>query len=281
MAHVAEYKKKVVTNLTKLLVDYPIIGALNMENLPAGALQKMRASLRGKAEILMTKRRLMRVAFEEAEKQKKGVLQLYDKLRGMPALLFTKDNPFTIYKTLKKSKSQAPAKAGNIAPMDISVQAGPTPFLPGPIIGELGQFGIKTGVENGKVAIKADKVVVKEGEEINAKLAGLLTRLGIQPMEIGLDLTAVYEEGIIYDRKILDVDEDEFLASITSAAVYARNLAFDIAFPVKEFMPDMIGKAFREAKAIGIECNILEKEIIPDLLAKANAQCASLKKMVN
>ena len=151
----AQYKKDIVSKVAKLLVEYPIIGTVNMENLPASALQNMRTQLRGKAELFMTKRRLMKVAFEEAEKSRKGINVLVEHLKGMPALLFTKENPFAIYKIIKKSKSKAAAKAGQIAPNDIVVKAGPTPFMPGPIIGELGQFRIKTGVENSKVAIKS------------------------------------------------------------------------------------------------------------------------------
>jgi large subunit ribosomal protein L10 len=42
-----------------------------------------------------------------------------------------------LYKILQKSKSSAPAKAGQTAPNDIYVKAGKTSFAPGPIIGEL------------------------------------------------------------------------------------------------------------------------------------------------
>ena len=58
-AHVAEYKKEIVNELVNLMTEYPIIGVVNMENLPAPQLQKMRAQLRGNFYITMTKRRLM------------------------------------------------------------------------------------------------------------------------------------------------------------------------------------------------------------------------------
>jgi large subunit ribosomal protein L10 len=281
MAHVSQEKKDIVAKLVKLITEYPIIGAVNMENLPAPALQKMKASLRDQAFIWMAKRRLMKVAFAEAEKTKKDISKLVDYLRGMPALIFTKENPFKIYKKIKQSKSPAPAKPGQIAPKDIEVKAGPTPFMPGPIIGELGQIGIKTGVENGKVAIKEDAVVVKEGEEIKANVAGLLTRLGIEPMELGLDITAFFEDGVIYDRKVLDIDEDKFLSDLTQAAAYANNLAVEIAFPTKDTTDLLIGKAFREAKTLGIECNVLDPEIIEELIARGEAQAIGIKTTAN
>lgn len=281
MAHVAQYKKDIVANLVKLMQEYPIIGTVNMENLPAAALQKMVAQLRGKASLTMTKRRLMKLAFLEAEKTKKGVSALVEHLKGMPALLFTKENPFKIYKLIKKSKSPAPAKPGQIAQKDIEVKAGSTQFLPGPIIGELSSLGIKTAVENGKVAIKEDRVVVKEGEEINAKAAGILTRLGIEPMEVGLDITAVYENGVIYDKKILDIDEEKFIADLTKAAGCARNLAMEIAYATKDTITSLIVKSYLDSKALGQEVCILVPGVIDCLLVKAQNQAEGLKQTVN
>src|SRR3989338_4447040 len=158
MAHVAEYKKKIVADLVRQLVSSPIIGAVDMENLPAPQLQKMRAQLRGKVSFAMTKRRLMKIAIAQAKEKKKGVEEIEKYLKGMPALIFTNENPFKLYRMLEKNKSPAPAKAGQTAPRDIIVPAGPTSFAPGPIIGELGQIGIRTGVEGGKVSVKSDSI---------------------------------------------------------------------------------------------------------------------------
>src|SRR3989338_4472753 len=211
MAHVAQYKKDVVSRLAKLMQEYPIIGAVNMENLPAPQLQVMRSKLRGSVEMVMTKRRLIKIGIEQVKSKKPGIEKLEQYLYGMPALLFTKGNPFSLSRTLRQNKSPAPAKGGQTAPRDIIIPAGPTPFAPGPVIGEFGAIGIKAGVEGGKVAVKADTVVARAGEKIKPKVAEILTRLGIQPMEVGLDLVAVFENGIIYTKDILSVDDKEYL----------------------------------------------------------------------
>ncbi|MBU0614745.1 MAG: 50S ribosomal protein L10 [Nanoarchaeota archaeon] len=281
MAHVSEEKKQVVKKVVDMINKYPIIGTIDMENLPAPQLQTMKSQLRGKVEIFMTKRRLIKVALDQVKESKKGIEGLVPKLTGMPALLFTSENPFSLFKTLKKSKSSAPAKPGQVAPKDIEVKAGPTPFLPGPIIGELGALGIKSGVENGKVAIKADKVVVQEGETITEAQASLLTRLGIQPMEIGLNVTSIYEDGIIYEKKVLDIDEEEFMSNLNSAIVWAQNLAVEIDYPTKDTIQILLGKAFRQAKAVGLEGNIIDEGMIDDLLGKAERSMLSLKSAAN
>jgi len=75
-AHVAKYKKDIVTKLTKLIVEYPIVGMLNLENMPTPQLQKMRTTLRDKAVMIMTKKRLISLAFDEGEKNKTGLSEL-------------------------------------------------------------------------------------------------------------------------------------------------------------------------------------------------------------
>ena len=93
-AHVAPYKKEIVSNLVILITEYPIIGVVNMENLPAPQLQQMRAQLRGSFYITMTKRRLMRLAIAQTKAKKKNIEAIEAHLGGMPALIFTKENPF-------------------------------------------------------------------------------------------------------------------------------------------------------------------------------------------
>jgi len=276
-AHVADYKKEIVSNLVNLINSNPIIGVVNMENLPAPQLQAMRAQLRGKFFITMTKRRLIKLAFEETKSKKKDIEKLESYLGGMPALIFTKENPFKLSRTLQKNKSPAPAKAGQTAPRDIVVNKGATPFAPGPIIGELALAGIKSGVENGKVTIKEDTVIVRAGEKIKPKVAEILIRLGVQPMEVGLDLVAVYENGLIYKRDILSIDESEYKNRLSNASRWAFNLANYISYPTKETIRLLIGRAHNDAKTIGVAQNIFDKGIIEVLLGKAHNQMLGLK----
>ncbi|MBI2576141.1 50S ribosomal protein L10 [Candidatus Woesearchaeota archaeon] len=278
---IAQHKKDKVAALTQLLLSSPVVAAVDMENLPAPQLSQMRAQLRGKVEIFMTKRRLMKIAISSAKEKKKGVEKLVDYLRGMPAFLFTKENPFSLYKTLKKNKSKAPAKAGQTAPFDIIVPKGPTGFAPGPIIGELATASIKAGVEGGKVVIKEDSIAVKEGQKISQKTAELLSRLQIYPMEVGLNITAVLEGDSLYPSRVLDIDEVKFKADLTKAARWGFNLAFEAAYPAKENIRLLIGKAFTDAKALGVSQNILDEGIIDELLGKAERSALALKQEGN
>lgn len=277
MAHVSDAKKKAVEELVALIKEYPIIGAVNMANLPTKTVQKMREQLRDKVVIKMTKRRLIKIALEQTQVAKKGIEKLDPFLKGMPALLFTKENPFILFKTLEKNKSTAPIKAGQVAPKEIIVPAGPTGFAPGPIIGELGGLGISAGIDAGKVAIKKDSSVAKEGAVVSQALAGVLTRLGIEPMEIGLDLTATYEDGNIFTKDVLAVDEQEYIDNITQGHRWAFNIAVDAGVLNTETTEFMIVKAFQDSKGLAVSENILNDATVDQILAKAEAHAASVK----
>ncbi len=274
---IADWKKKAVDELVALLEEYPIVGAVNMQYLPAKQLQKMRDTLRETAEIRMAKRRLIKIAIDKVKDKKEGIEKLEEYMVGMPALIFTKKNPFTLYKTTEKSKSTMAAKAGQIVPKDVVVKAGPTGFSPGPIIGELGAFKIKTAIENGKVAVKDDVVVAKEGDEISAKLAGILSRLGIEPMEVGLDIKAMYEDGSILTQDVLAVDEKAYKNSIKQLASEAFNLAVYAAYPTAETTEIIVKKAARDAMGVATQAAVLNKDTASRLIAKAEMQMQSVK----
>ncbi|MFH1591302.1 MAG: 50S ribosomal protein L10 [archaeon] len=279
-AKVATYKVKAVDEMVRLFKEYPIIGIVDMANLPTQPLQQMRERLRGKIFLKMTKKRIARIALEKVKGDKKGIEALEGYLRGMPAFMFTKENPFSIFQDLKASKSKAPAKGGQIAPNDIIIPAGQTPFAPGPIIGELGALGLKTGVEDGKVAVKEGKVVVKEGDVIEQKVAEVLTRLSIQPMEVGLNLLAVFEDGNIIEKSVLDIDVDGFKNTITQAHQYAFNLSMEAGIINDATVEVLLSKAHNEAMALAISQAIITADTAGNILALAEAHAGALKAMV-
>ncbi|MBW3010683.1 50S ribosomal protein L10 [Candidatus Woesearchaeota archaeon] len=274
----ADWKKRLVKDYEKLLEEYPVIGIVNFSSLPVPQLQQMREKLRKDVVIRGGRKKLFNRAIDNMSKKIAGLEKLKEyTAKGLPGILFTKENPFSLYKKLQKSKTAAPAKAGQTAPKDIVVPAGPTSFSPGPIIGELGSAGIKAGIEGGKVVIKADSTVVKEGQEINAQMAGLLSRLGIHPMEIGLNIVAIFEEGTVYPKSVLSIDEKKFIEDLGTAGQWAFNLAMNAGILTKETTELMITKAFNDAKALALAQDIMADAVMEDLLAKANAQMQSVK----
>ena len=183
MVHVAEWKHGEVTELTDLLTSNKIVGIVEIGGIPSPQMQKMRGNLHGKAIIRSAKNNLIFRALDDAEKQVKGISGLRESITGQTAIIATDMNPFKLFSQIKSTRTMAPAKGGETATHDIEVKAGETPFKPGPIVGELQKAGIPAAIQEGKVVISSDKVVVSEGAKISADVAQMLTRLEIFPVE--------------------------------------------------------------------------------------------------
>jgi len=249
-ARVSEAKKKEVARIEKLLLDYPVIGIINAENLPSKQLQQVKSQIKDTVVVNMSKKRLVMMAIDHLKDKINGIESLKEQLRGMPMLAFTKDNPFKLYRILASRTTSAAAKPGQTAPNDLIIKEGPTPFPPGPIIGELGKAGLKTAIEDGKVVVKGDKVVVKEGDTITADQADLLAKFGLEPMEIGLNLVAAFEDGLVYQKSVLAVDQQEYINNIQRISFEATALAIEIGYISKDVIDQMVRKAYIDAKAL-------------------------------
>ena len=265
--HIPDWKISEVKEIKDLMDGYKVIGAVGIRGITARQLQFMRADLRGDAKMKISRNNLIRIAFDDSGKEK-----LAASIEDQTALIFTNLNPFKLYKMLEGTKTPAPIKPGDVVPKDIVIEKGQTSFKPGPIVGELQQAGIPAGIESGKVIIKATKTVIKEGKIISKKLAEMLSRLDIYPMEIGLDLRSVYEDGMIYPRDILAVDEDKYISDITTAAQYAFNLAINVAYPTRNTINMLLQTASFGARNLAINSTIFERDVIEDVITKAHIQ---------
>ena len=270
MPHVADWKKEKVADLENLTNSHEIVGIENLADIPAPQLQTMRKSLSGKAILKMSRKNFIKIALENVGKE--NIEGLSDYLEGQPAMVFTEMNPFKLFKILEDSKTEAPAKAGAIAPADIVVPAGDTSFPPGPILGELQQAGIPAKIDKGSIVVQEDAVVVEEGEPVPKNVADVLTKLEIHPMEVGIDLLAVYEDNTIYTADVLKIDEEETKANIASAYQSAINLSVFAGIINSESAPLLIQKAARDAMNLAINANILTSETTDKILSKAYAQ---------
>jgi len=269
---ITQKKKQEVETIKNALLQHKVICIFDLNTLPSKQLQLIRNKLRNKIEVHVKKKRFIKRAIDEIKAQKdlSHLLPFLDK--GVPSLILTNEDPFSVYKSIKSSKSMAFAKPGQIAPKDLVVEAGPTNFPPGPIIGELGQAGIIAAVEQGKVVIKRETVIVKQGDVITQKKADVLAKLGIQPMEIGLNIIAAYDNGTIYQQSILDVDEETYLNNLKQAAMQAYSFTIFLGYITKDNIQGLVKKSYLAAKAISEKHSLESSEIIKKLKDVLNSK---------
>jgi large subunit ribosomal protein L10 len=273
-----QWKREEVGELTDTLESYESVGIVSVAGIPSRQLQNMRRDLHGSAELRVSRNTLLVRALEEVSD---GLEDLTQHVFGQVGVIGTNDNPFGLYKQLEESKTPAPISAGEVAPNDITIPEGDTGVDPGPFVGELQQVGAAARIQDGSIHVTEDSQVLSEGEEVTQDLANVLSELGIEPKEVGLDLRSVYSEGILFDPEDLAIDVDEYRADIETAAAGARNLSINAVYPTSRTAPALLSKATGEAKSLGLQAAIESPDLAPDLVSKADAQVRALAAQID
>jgi large subunit ribosomal protein L10 len=268
-----------VKELATCLGKYHAVAIASLEKVRAANLQQLRKKLETSAYVRVVKNSLIRRAVSEANKT--GIENLEEYLTGPNLYLFTNLNPFKLVILLEKSRVKAAARAGDLAAFDVVVPAGNTGLPPGPIISQFTAVGLRTRIESGSVYVAKDTMVVKKGEAISAQLASLLSKLGIKPVEVGLSLKVVYDDGVILTEEDLTVDLDAVRRSVEEAHQFAFNLSLEAAIPLPENINYLLSSAYQKAKSLALEAGIINTDTVADLVRKANAEMLSLSKKLD
>lgn len=259
-----------VGELTNKLLERPMTALVGVRGVPAAALQTMRRELRGRNHpILVAPNSAIRHALEEATKQRPSLKPLLDHVSDQTALLSADGNPFALSYTLSRTRSPTPARGGEVAPKDIVVPAGTTSFKPGPIVGELQHAGFPAAIEKGKVVLKKDVTIVKAGATISREVAGLLTRLDIHPLEVGLALRAVVEGETFYGPDALVFDPEAYHSDLARAVRQALGVALELGYLTPETFPLLVGRAHRRALVLAAATGVPLPATVPPEFAEA------------
>jgi len=277
---ILEQKMGEVQEIAKLVKQHKVIGIASLQKVRATQLQAFKKNLQGKVYMRVMKNTLMRKAIEENAKERPELAKLTEHLTGSNLYLLTDINPFNLALTLEKGKVKTTAKAGDTAAFDVVVPEGNTGQPPGPMISQLNAVGLPTRIEAGSVWVSRDTLVVKQGEAISERLASVLSKLGIKPVEAGLAMKIAFDEGLIITQEQLRIDVDATRKTVESAHADAFALSLSVAYPTADSMVALLQVAHREAYALSIGAVVPTKETIEDLIRKAHAEMLSLSSRV-
>lgn len=273
---VAPWKKTRVDELEELLNSDGVIGIVDVSGVPAKNMLDMRASLRAKLSITMAKKSLIRRAWEASGKDLETLESLFES-STQPAIVHTDSmNAFELSDELSKTRQGRAAKDGELAPMDIVVEKGPTSFGPGPIVGEFNAVGIPAKIDKGKVAIQKTVTAVEKGEPISADLGIMLAKLDINPIEIGIILAGALEDGFVLMADDLEIDTDAVRDDIIRAVSGSFNLACNITYLTTQTLPSLIAKGKGDALAVAVGAGVINDDTAGIILSKVRTQALGL-----
>mmetsp|Transcript_18105 Transcript_18105/g.26417 ORF Transcript_18105/g.26417 Transcript_18105/m.26417 type:complete len:321 (-) Transcript_18105:59-1021(-) len=251
-----ERKEEYFSNLKQLLTDYSKCFVVEVDNVGSHQLQLTRKALRGKAEVLMGKNTMMRKCIREFAEENEGnpIAQLEEVCRGNVGFVFTNGDLGDIRETLESNVRPAPARVGGIAPSDVMILKGPTGCDPGQT-NFFQTLQISTKISRGQIEMTNDTHLITAGDKVTASQAAILQKLGIEPFTYGLNLKSVYDNGSLFDAKVLDITDDVLAAKFSSALSMVASMSLALGYPTQASVPHSIANAFKAVLAITLGCD--------------------------
>lgn len=245
------WKANYFVRLAQFLDSYQKCFLVNADNVGSKQMQQIRASLRGRAEILMGKNTMMRKAIRGQLERNPDLEKLLPHIVENVGFVFTNEDLIDIRDLLLENKVRAPARAGAIAPVDVTIPAQNTGLGP-----EMTSFfqalSIMTKISKGTIEITSDVALIKKNDKVGPSEATLLNKLNISPFSYGLVVRLVYDNGSVYAPSVLDITDndlrDKFLAGIANVA----SVSLASGYPTAASIPHSVVNGFKNVLAAAV-----------------------------
>ena len=263
-------KAQMYQQMQELPKKYSVTALVRMEKVRASQLLPLRKKLLGEVEIISIKDKIARKAFEKLDIP--GAEKMREKLTGQCVFMFTNMSPFKLNVLLGKNKVLLVARGGDTASIDVVVPPKNTGIAPGPMLTEFKENKIPTKIDQGTIWILKETTPVKKGEVISTKLAALLGKLDIKPIEARIVLNSALSESILFSEEDLVVDVDAFRDKIAQANQNALALSTEIAYVTEDNIAQILAKASQAGISLSVEAAYVTDETKEQILQKAHSQ---------
>merc|ERR1711934_1235407 len=270
---VKDRKYQLADELKQHFQDYTKLFLVDCDNVGSNQIQQIRIALRGKAILYCGKNTQMRRVLRELEND--GMAQLEKvrmQLKLNVALVFTNEDLPEVRDLILENKVAAPARAGSIAQSDVVVPAGNTGMEP-TMTSFLQALNIPSKITKGSIEILNPVHLITEGDKCEASQCALLDKLGIKPFSYGLVVKCVYDDGSMYDPAVLDITDDDILASFSQGTKNVAAISVSTGLPTVASVPYSILLGFANLLAIAVETEYTfkEAEAIKEFIANPEA----------
>jgi len=249
------WKAKYTMRLTQYLDEYPKCFIVGADNVGSRQMQKIRISLRGHAVILMGKNTMMRKTIRGQTQKNSNLEKLLPHVYENVGFIFTKEELSSIREKILENKVAAPARAGAMAPVDVTIPAQVTSLGP-----EKTSFfqalQIPTKITRGTIEIINDVHLIKVGEKVGASEAALLNMLSISPFSYGLIIRQVYDSGACFEPAILDIKPEHLRQTFMLGVQRLAAFSLGINYPNQASAPHLIMGGFKRLLALAADTDV-------------------------
>jgi len=267
-------KTQMYQTLQELPKKYKVMALVRMEKVRASQLLPLRKKLQGKVEIVSIKDKVAQRAIEKLDLG--GIEKMKEMLTGQCLFMFTDMSPFELNTFLSKNKILLAARGGDIASMDVIVQPKNTGIAPGPMLTEFKENKIPTKIDQGTIWILKETTPVKKGDVISAKLAALLGKLDVKPIEAGIVLNAALSESVLFSEEQLVVDVEKIKMQLVQANQQAVSLSIEASYITEDNIIQILAKASQAANNLSVEAGYVTEENKEQILQKAESQAQGI-----
>jgi len=263
-----EWKNNYFEKMVSLLDEYPKCFIVGADNVGSKQMQEIRIALRGKAVVLMGKNTMMRKVIRGHLENNPDLENLLPHIKMNVGFVFTKADLSEIRDLLLANKVQAPAKAGTIAPLDVTVPAQNTGMGP-----EKTSFfqalSIPTKITKGTIEIIQDVPLIKAGDKVGMSESTLLNMLKISPFSYGLIIQKVYDAGSIFDPEILDITDEVLKGTFMAGVANVASVSLAIGYPTVASVAHSVVNGMKNLLAVAAVTDITfkEAEMVKEFLA--------------
>lgn len=274
-AGMSDRKKRKFTywaKLEKALFEFKNILVISVDFVGSKQMQEVRLAIRGRGLVVMGKNTIMRKVIRDNVAKNPKLEALLPHISGNMGFIFTNGDLNALRKEVTKFTMPAAAKAGVIAPIDVTVPPGPTGMDPGQTA-FFQTLNVATKIVKGCIEITAAVQLCFAGEKVTASAVALLSKLGIKPFEYGILVSTVYEDGDVYDAAVLDLDQDDLIMMFCNSVSKLAAISFELDMINEVTVPHSFGHAFRliAAACITTEYEFEELKAVKEALANPGA----------
>jgi len=242
------------------LKTYNKILLVQIDNVGAFSIQKIRQTLRGKVVVLFGKNTLIRKTIrdyvekcvESGNKDSARIEALLPSIKGNVGLVFTNEELLPLKEVIESYTQKAPAKVGAIAPVDVYVEAGPTGMEPTQTQ-FLQALNIASKIVKGQVEIVSRVHLVKVGEKVGGSEVALLEKLNIQPFSYRAEVRTVFDAGFVYPATLLTLGHNDVLQQLAKGLGRVATLSLELGLPSLASIPHLLATSYRNLVTISIE----------------------------
>uniref|UniRef100_A0A4W4DYD8 Large ribosomal subunit protein uL10 n=1 Tax=Electrophorus electricus TaxID=8005 RepID=A0A4W4DYD8_ELEEL len=222
----ATWKSNYFLKIIQLLNDYPKCFIVGADNVGSKQMQTIRLSLRGKAVVLMGKNTMMRKAIRGHLENNPALEKLLPHIRGNVGFVFTKEDLTEIRDLLLANKVPAAARAGAIAPCEVTVPAQNTGLGP-----EKTSFfqalGITTKISRGTIEILGVRNIASVCLQIGYPTLASIPHSIINGYKrvLAIAVETDYSFPLADEVKAFLADPSAFAAAVAPAATVAAEAA--------------------------------------------------------